>query len=225
MAALQQVKTGFAADDFFLMANDDPSGRPRLSKHILALGLAGALLCELLIVDDPAVGVEKGNLVLTTDRRPRNQLHAALYQELAAEEAPRPVRDWLDYLSLQAIDRVGRRLRAAGVAQFRQPRLKVPGRTGRWVPADMQIANWPAIDLARKIYNGKANASTLVLFGLTHATGLDNPALWPIRQLLTDPALLEQTLAPLAAFDSTFMDLLAHTEAAVGSAVASQRRS
>ena len=40
MVDLQQVKTGFVADDFFLMANDDPSGRPRLSERILALGLA-----------------------------------------------------------------------------------------------------------------------------------------------------------------------------------------
>lgn len=217
MAALQQIKTGFVADDFFLMANDDPSGRPRLSERILALGLAGALLCELLFIDAPAV--KKGNLVLTLD-----PLHAELYQELAAEKTPRSVRDWLEYLSRQAIDRVGQRLKGARVAQYQEPRLKVPGRTGRWVPIDKQIANWPAVDVAQKIHNGKATTSTLVLFGLTHATGLDNPALWPIRNLLTDPALLEQTLAPLAAFDSTFMDLLAYTEAAVGSAVASQRR-
>ncbi|WP_194925797.1 GOLPH3/VPS74 family protein [Catenulispora pinisilvae] len=222
MVELQQIKTGFVADDFFLMANDDPSGRPRLSERILALGLAGALLCELILTE--AAALEKGNLMLTANRRPRHLLHAALCGEVEAEEEPRPVRDWLDYLSLQSIDRVGRRLRAAGVVQFQQPRLKMPGRTGRWLPVDVQTANWPAVDVTRKIYNGKATASDLVLFGLTRASGLDNPALWEIRHLLTDPALLEQTLKPLAVFNPLLVDLLAHTQAAVGSAVTSQRR-
>jgi hypothetical protein len=215
---LQQIKTGFVANDFFMMANDDPSGRPRLSERILTLGLAGALLCELVLIHD-AVAIEEGDLVLTAERRPWHVLHAELCREVEAEER-RPVRDWLDYLSLQAIDRVGRRLRAAGVVQFRQPRLKIPGRTGRWMPVDMQTANWPAVDVALKIYNGKATASDLVLFGLTRATGLDNPALWAIRHLLTDPTLLERTLSPLAVHNPVLVDLLAQAEAAV----ASQRR-
>ena len=224
MVSLQQVKAGFVADDFFLMANDDALSRPRLAERILALGLAGALLGELLLYDG-VVGVDKGNLVLTSSRRPSNLLHAELCREVEAEAALRPVRDWLDYLSKQSIDMVGRRLQARGVVYLKQPRLKVPGRAGRWLPVGMQIANWPAIDVARKIYNGNAKTSTLLLFGLTHATSLDNPDLHPIRHLLTDPELLEQTLSPLAAFDPAFMDLLAQTEAAVGSAVTSQRRS
>ncbi|MBS2531601.1 GPP34 family phosphoprotein [Catenulispora sp. NF23] len=221
MVELQQIKTGFEANEFFLMANDDPSGRPRLSERILALGLAGALLCELVL--DNAVAIEKGNLVRTAHHRPRHLLHVRLCGEVD-EEAPRSVRDWLDYLGLQAIDRVGQRLRNAGVVQFQQPRLKMPGRTGRWLPVDVQTANWPAVDVARKVYYGRATASDLVLFGLTRATGLDNPALWEIRHLLTDPTLLKQTLSPLAVYNSALVDLLTQTEVAVASAVASQRR-
>ena len=223
MVALQQIKTGFVADSFFLMVNDDPLGRPRLSERILALGLAGALLAELLLYDG-VVGIDKGNLVRTGSRHPSDRLHAELCRAVEAETQPLPVRDWLQYLSLRAIDRVGQRLQARGVVQLKQSWLKVAGRAGRWVPAGTQIVNWPAIDVARKIYNGKADASTLLLFGLTHATGLDNPDLYLIRHLLTDPALLEQTLSPLANFDPALVDLLAQTEAAVGSAVTSQRR-
>ena len=223
MVALQQIKTGLVADSFFLMVNDDPLSRPRLSERILALGLAGALLAELLLYDG-VVGIDKGNLVRTGSRHPSDRLHAELCRAVEAETQPLPVRDWLQYLSLRAIDRVGQRLQARGVVQLKQSWLKVAGRAGRWVPAGTQIVNWPAIDVARKIYNGKADASTLLLFGLTHATGLDNPDLYLIRQLLTDPALLEQTLSPLANFDPALVGLLAHTEAAVGSAVTSQRR-
>ncbi|ACU72887.1 conserved hypothetical protein [Catenulispora acidiphila DSM 44928] len=221
MVELQQVKTGFVANDFFLMANDDPSGRPRLSERILAVGLAGALLCELILTR--GVDIEKGTLVLTANRRPRSLLLAGLCSEVEAE-APRPVRDWLDYLSLESTELVGRRLRASGVAQFHEPRFKVPGRPGRWLPVDAQAASWPAVDVTRKIYNGAATAPDLVLFGLTRATGLDNPNLWEIRHLLTDPGLLEQTLSPLAVFNPVLVELVAHTAAAVGSAVASQRK-
>lgn len=220
MVELRQIKTGLVADDFFLMANDDLSGRPRLPERILGLGLAGALLCELGLTG--AVDVEGGNLVVTAKEPPQYSLHAELCGEVR-QEGPRPVRDWLDYLSLQAADQVARRLQVAGLLYLKQPRIKVPGRHGRWTPVDVNFATWPAVDVARKVHNGRADAHALVLFGLTRATGLDNPALWEIRHLLKDPAVLEQTLAPLVVFNSVLLDLLAHTEAAVGSAVTSQR--
>jgi len=224
MVALQQLKTGLVADNFFLMVNYDPLSRPRLSERIFALGLAGALLAELLLYDG-VVGIDKGNLVRTGSRHPSDRLHAELCRAVEAETLPLPLRDWLDYLSIQAIDRVGQRLQARGVVQLKQSWLKVAGRANRWVPAGTQLVNWPALDVARKIYNGQAEASVLMLFGLTHATGLDNPDLWPIRHLLTDPALLEQTLSPLVKFEPALVELLAQTEVAVGSAVTSQRRS
>lgn len=221
MVTLRQIRTGLVADDFWWMADDDLSGRPRLSDRILAIGLAGALLCELAL--QGAVTIKKGDLV-TTDVPPSNSLHRELCEEVKAE-GPRPVRDWLDYLSLQAHETVTRRLKDAGLVYLQQPRLKVPGRHGRWLPVDPGLASTPAADVASKVYWGKADAHTLVLFGLTRATGLDNPSLWEIRHLLTDRGLLEQTLAPLVVHNKIFRDLLLHTEAAVGSAVASQRSS
>jgi hypothetical protein len=41
--------TGRLADDLYLMAHNDVSGRPYLQPRALGLGLAGALLAELVL--------------------------------------------------------------------------------------------------------------------------------------------------------------------------------
>ena len=48
--------TGLVADDLYLMAHDDRSGKPYLQPQALGIGLAGALLAELMLaeLDRPA---------------------------------------------------------------------------------------------------------------------------------------------------------------------------
>jgi len=223
---LSQSRTGHLADDFFLMVHDDLSGRPRLPERILGLGLAGALLGELVLLD--AIDIVKGDVTLIAEEPPsgadesRSLLTSLVFRELKAERRL-PAQDWLNYLGRRASERVARRLEAQDLVCLKQPRIKVPGRSGRWAPTDITTASWPAIDVKLKIYNGKADLHTLMLFGLTHATGLEHPSLWDIRERLKDPAALNKTLEPLVVFNSPLLDLLAHTEAVVGSAVTSQR--
>ena len=224
---LSQSRTWHLADDFFLMVHDDLSGRPRLPERILGVGLASALLGELVLLD--AIDIVKGDVVLVTDEppsptdEPRSSLLASvLFRELKAERHL-PVQDWLNYLGRRAPERVARRLETKRLVYLKQPRIKVPGRSGRWAPTDITTAGWPAIDVKLKVYNGKADVHTLMLFGLTRATGLEHPSLWEIRERLKDPAALNETLEPLVVFNSPLLDLLAHTEAVVGSAVTSQR--
>ncbi|WP_344666561.1 GOLPH3/VPS74 family protein [Catenulispora yoronensis] len=217
------------ADDFFLMVHDDLSGRPRLSDRILGLGLAGALLCELAILR--AIDVEDGELTTSTDREDGNTTTAgadepsSLTSELVREvrgEQRLPVRDWLNYLAADAAERVAGRMAAEALVYRKTSRLKLLGVSDRWMPMDTTTAEWPAIDVKLKVHNGNAYTHHLVLFGLTRATGLRHPSLFEVQGRLEDPAALEKTLEPL---DGTLplRQLLAHTEAAVGSAVTSQR--
>ncbi|NUR57252.1 MAG: GPP34 family phosphoprotein [Catenulispora sp.] len=216
MAGLQ--RTGRLADDFYFMVHDDVSG-PRLPDRILGLGLAGALLGELGALG--AIRVEDGEVILATATPPPDPLAADVFAELEAER-PLPVRDWLHYLGQGALDRVARRLAAEGLVFLKPPRINILGRAGRWTPTDITIAGWPAIDLKLKVFNGKADAHHLMLFGLTRATGLNHPSLWEVRALLADGAAMDKILAPLG-LSPPLLDLLAHTEAAVGSVVTSQR--
>ncbi|WP_344662324.1 GPP34 family phosphoprotein [Catenulispora subtropica] len=207
------------ADDFFLMVHDDVPGRSRLSDRILGLGLAGALLGELAILG--AIGIDDGSVKLTGHALPPDPLAADVYGDLM-DEQPRPVRDWLNYLAQQAPERVAKRLESENLVYFKAPRVRLPGIAGRWTPTDITTAGWPAIDVKLKVHNGHADVHHLMLFGLTRATGLNHPSLWEVRELLQDPAVLQQTLAPLRS-SPPLLELLAQTEAAVGSAVTSQR--
>lgn len=210
-------RTGRLADDFFLMVHDDPSGRARLSARILGIGLAAALLGELAV--HGAVRVKHGRLRATDAKPPPDQLAASLIQDVRSEP-PLPVRDWLDYLGQDAGEQVARRLAADGLVYYKPPRVRLPGLAGRWAPTDDSAARWPAVDVNLKIHNGTADPHHLLLFGLTRATGLNHPAMWEIRHLLQGQAYVEQVLAPLSG-SPPLPELLAHAEAAVGSAVTS----
>jgi hypothetical protein len=209
--------TGRIADDFFLMVHDDLSGRPRLSRRILGIGLAGALLGELAVLG--AIRIEDGSLKAVGAEPVSDQLAISVFEEVAREQ-PLPVRDWLDYLGQQAPERVARRLEGQGLVFFRPPRVRLPGLAGRWTPTDNNSARWSAVDVNLKIYNGSAEVHHLMLFGLTRATGMNHPSLWEVRNRLQGQAYLEQILAPLSG-SPPLPELLAHTEAAVGSAVTS----
>ncbi len=212
-------RTGQLADDFFLMVHDDLSHRPRLSSRILGLGLAGALLGELALLG--TIDVWDGTVVVTTGRPPQTALADEVLHEL--EDEPRlAVGDWLDYLGQQAVQRVAGRLEAQGLVRLRSSRLKVLRAADRWLPVDVITAGWPAIDVKLKVFNGRADSHHLMLLGLARATALNHPSLWEVRDRLQDPAVLEQTLEPLGQ-RPPLLELLAHIEAAVGSAVTSQR--
>ena len=43
--------TGLIADELYLMAHDDMTGRPFLQPRAIVLGLAGGLLAELMLLD------------------------------------------------------------------------------------------------------------------------------------------------------------------------------
>jgi hypothetical protein len=210
-------RTGRLADDFFLMVHDDMSGRSRLSPRILGIGLAGALLGELAVYG--AVRIKNGRLRPTDAKPPPDELADSVAQDVRSEP-PLPVRDWLDYLSQEALARVGRRLEAEGLVSYKPPRMRLPGLAGRWTPTDDSTARWPAVDVNLKIHNGTADAHHLMLFGLTRATGLNHPSMWEIRHLLQGQAYLDQVLTPLSG-SPPLPELLAHAEAAVGSAVTS----
>jgi hypothetical protein len=213
-------RTGLLADDFFLMVNDDMSRHPRLPERIFGLGLAGALLCELAVLR--AVAVD-GEGLAVTDKfdPPTSPLAYEVLREVRSERRL-PVRDWLNYLAAEAPDRVGERMAAEALVYRKASRLKFLGVADRWMPMDPTTAEFPAIDVKLKVYNGKADIHHLVLFGLARATGLRHPSLFEVQSRLEDPAALEHTLEPL---DSSppLRQLLAHTEAAVASAVTSQR--
>ena len=141
--------TGRLADDLYLMAHHERTGRPLLASRAAGLGLAGGLLGELILAD--AIGIYRGEVIIGPTP-PDDVLAATILSQVAGEATPRPVADWLAVLSRTAHGAVAGRLEQAGYLVAVEAR---PWRPSRWVPSDPDCAFAPvarlkaAVDVAR----------------------------------------------------------------------------
>lgn len=206
--------TGRVADDLWLMAHDDRTGRALLQARSLGLGLAGGLLADLFLGGHAGFG-QDGTI------RPGPRAHrapradTALLELMVAEPVPLPARDWLRFLAASAADEVGARLKDAGYL------TTVPRRArwlpGRLIPSDPDWAITPisragmALDPRRS-----AGPHACALAGLATACGLG----FRLSQYLTHARTVPDMVLPLP---PDLRALIACTQAAAASAVLSRR--
>jgi hypothetical protein len=89
--------TGRLADDIYLLAHHEVSGKPFLQPRAIGLGVAGGLLAELVLIG--AIRVT-GDRVMVTDRvRPQDGLMRAVHIYLLRERQRHGARDWLTFLA------------------------------------------------------------------------------------------------------------------------------
>lgn len=145
--------TGRVADDLYLIAHHEVSGRPYLSPRAAGIGLAGALLAELLAAQPPAVTLERGHVLplyrkngtpVARYARPEDPVTGHVLDLVVAESPPRPVRDWLLFLGKTSAAQIAGRLERSGY--LTRPGSRIPWRTGRPVPRD---GNWSVCALLR----------------------------------------------------------------------------
>jgi Golgi phosphoprotein 3 (GPP34) len=206
--------TGRVADDLWLMAHDDRTGRALLQPRLLGLGLAGGLLADLFLSGHAGLGPDG---TIRTGPRARHfaVADAALLELIAAEPVALPVRDWLRYLATNAAGNVGARLKDAGYLTTVRRRARwLPGRL---VPGDPDWAITPisragmALDPRRPV---SPHASTLA--GLAAACGLG----FRLDQYLTRARTVPDAVLLLP---PDLRALIACTQAAAASAVLSHR--
>jgi len=206
------------ADDLFLTAHDTVKGKSLLTPATLGLGLAAALIGELVFWR--RLDLVDGKLALIDDRPTGDPATTAVLDQLLREGHHRAVRDWISFLATGiATDLVERRLSRAGLLH-RQEKRGLLGTKVAFVPADSMVAGWPATRIRTFIGRGELlDVPDLVLAGLILGTGLDQHVFITLdargREQLFDqfrrrlPAMLQ--------------DLVAHAEAAVGDAVMARR--
>jgi hypothetical protein len=127
--------TGRVADDLYLVAHHDRSGRPQLPKRQLGLGLAGGLLAELML--GGSICLQRGCVAIAASARTPHQeepLARQIRGQIAAEQDLYLVRDWLRFLAPAAAEGVAGRLAQAGYLM--RARARMPGRPARYVPVD-----------------------------------------------------------------------------------------
>jgi Golgi phosphoprotein 3 (GPP34) len=219
------------ADEFFLVAHNHDADTivPRLHGTGIDLGLAGALLAELVL--ERRLQINDARVIVFDPTPPNDSLSATLLRDIVTEP-PHPIRDWLEYLSQDARDKIGSRLHVAG--HLAQVRLRKwwGGSAVQYRAVNAERALIPEVrlhdllarphpDIGRtRISQDHKIMQDVTLAALSHATGLLSALLWyhgphRARSQLDE---LRRTLPP------PLLELARQTEAAVGDAVLGRRR-
>jgi hypothetical protein len=204
------------ADNYFFVAHNEQTGRARQSHTGVSIGLAAALLADLIIPDH--MRVDNGLIKLGYQAAPPpSSLHHWVWETVLAERTRHPVGTWLRFFARDSIQRVGERLTTAGLVRpideatvlglFRKETV--------YYPADPAFAAYLPVAIRRRL----DNPSTLIpqdlaLVGLIAATELyRHLLLWDGDRPSPDVfALLKRLPAPL-------QELIAHTQATFANVV------
>lgn len=202
------------ADDLFCMAHEEHTGRALLNRRATELGLAGALIGELVLTDN--LRVSSGMISIVGGQHPGDELSMEVLYQLYAERQHQSLRTWLAFLADGALERIGGRLARAG--QVYEKRARLGGKL-RYVPVNSTRAAWPGVRLNRTVKRGELLPMfDATLAGLAVAVGLKKHVWWDMN-----PSTEQHLKAALASLPISLREVVAHTEAVVGDAVLSPR--
>jgi amino acid transporter len=217
--------TGLMADDLWLAAHREDTGRPYLSPRALGTGLAGALLAELIITWR-VITIRHGHVFAIPHPAypaaappvlPDEPVAGGVLDLVVAEPRPWHTADWLSFLSRHVADEISRRLEDAGYLR-RRPQL-LPGRS-RLIAGDPDWAHcallraWAGADASRP-----PDLYARVLAGLALGCGL-GPKLASLGtggQLRTAGEVIGLLPAELA-------ELVAHVQMSADAALLANRK-
>ncbi|MET8912469.1 GPP34 family phosphoprotein [Micromonospora sp. NPDC004551] len=204
------------ADEFFLIAHDDQTGRPRLHHSAITHGLAAALLGELAAAG--RISIDRGHLHVLDHRPPADPLQHLILDRLIGEPQHTATRTWLSYLAATAHDEVTRRLWQAGKVEPQQQR-KLFRTVTVHVPTDMNVAAWSWARISTKLRQyEELDGFDLALAGICVSCRLD--------QFILDGAPYSagaHLRRLLAAAPPPMRELLADLDTAIGHTVLSHR--
>ncbi len=206
--------TGRLADDLYLMAHDENTGRPQLQPRALGMGLAGALLAELMLAG--RVDLTEAAVFVTDRTPPADRLLRYIHDQILSEGERHPPRDWLQFLARTSAEDVARRLGEAGYLSLLTSR--VPWRGDRWVPVDADCAFAPFTRVRATL--DRTQPLTLpgaTLTGLAAACGLST------RLLNYAPANSRRPEDAVEQLWPGLRELITQTRVAVDSAVLAHR--
>src|ERR1700761_6136153 len=89
--------TGLIADDLYLLAHDDASGKLFLRPRALGIGLAGGLLAELAV--EEAIRIRDDRVIPVGLAPDADNLARYVLSLLYRERQPHPARTWLAFLA------------------------------------------------------------------------------------------------------------------------------
>jgi hypothetical protein len=206
--------TGRVADELYLIGHHEQTGRAHIQPRAAGLGLAGALLAELVLAG--AIAVDAGTVMPAGPGQADDGLTAAVAGQIAGETPHRPVADWLAFLSRTAAGDVAARLAGAG---YLAPARRRPWQAARFVPVDPDCAFAPVARLKAALHPDRpGNAQAITVAGLAAACGLG-----PRLALYLPAGSRARTDALVSLLTADLHEVITQTQAAVDAAVLAHR--
>lgn len=206
------------ADDYYLIVHDDRSGQLTVTPQVAGLGLAAALIGELLLSGHLTVR-DDGLYPGPTASWPDSLLGARVLRVVSDLRQDRLAGGWVRFLALDALADVRDRLLNDGVLT-RQPRGLLSRRIS-YPPVNSNDAAWAGMRLARHLSQRETlSVQDATLVGIVMATGLLDEVLW---DPLTHAGGRGYASTVRACLLPPMLTLLAHTEACVANAVLTRR--
>ncbi|NUP77491.1 MAG: GPP34 family phosphoprotein [Nonomuraea sp.] len=207
------------ADDFFFVSWDTTgSGKPRLHVQGVALGLAGALIAELVL--ERRITVEGVRLRIADRRQVQDEVTGKVLTEIDNSPQHTDVRTWLAYLAQRSVTEVTGRLMRTGLLERESPKL-LKRKQFRYFCHDFNRAMWPAARLRLALVRWQPlTPHDMALAALADACDLTDV-------VVEDPAdrrgAHQYLTTLLAAMPQPLSDLSRQVGAAVGDAVLTYR--
>jgi hypothetical protein len=159
------------ADDLWLLSHHEQSGRPKIEAERVALGLSGAIVCELLIDGLVTVAGEQHVFLCQDPSYARDEVAQWALTEMGRADGRIPLAQWVWHLRGEATPRVAERLARVGVVEYVKAGLLGGGR--RAVAVNPNVAATPRVRLLHQLVTGQVDVPTLTLGALAVAIDLD----------------------------------------------------
>jgi len=207
--------TGRLADDLYLLAHHEITGKPHLQPRAAGLGLAGALLAELTL--SGKIYLQADQIMMADRSPPGDGLARSVLGLLVSEPEQHAPRDWLLFLARTAAEDVALRLEQSGYLTRISSRR--PWRGQRWIPVDSDCAFAPFLRAKSALDSSKPiTAQNAALAGLAAACGLGRQ-----MALYLPPKAHHRLQEAAQQLHPSLRDLITQTQAAVDSALLSHR--
>jgi Golgi phosphoprotein 3 GPP34 len=156
----------------FFLGHDPFTGKPLIRQDILDIGLAGAVIGDLLF--DERIALEQATVVLTSRYATGDPIADQVLRLIMGEPAQHGVRDWVTHLSDKIMPTVTESLAARRVITSKQNRGLLR-RSTQYPPTDLRTASAPRARIRTAMF-GRANCdlATATLALLTWSLGVDD---------------------------------------------------
>jgi hypothetical protein len=159
------------ADELWLLSHHEHSGRAKLEDQRVALGLAGGIVCELLIEGHITLASEQHVFLRFDPGYARDAVGQWAMAEMDRADGQVPVGQWIWHLGEQVTRRVADRLEQAGIVEYVRAGLLGGGK--RPVAVNPNLAASPRVRLMHQLTTGAVDVPTLTLGALAVSIDLD----------------------------------------------------